>query len=271
MNLPNDIRTLSDLRPNTISEMFGIEENIILFIEGMHAHPERQVRVLITGPHDSGKSLLAAHLYKSLGCENPNGVDPCNVCGNCRDADWYIDMSDARCYDSRGAVHDKLDELASGTVLMPGNRAFLFENIDALSSSSLNIIASRFDRKFHRGHMIMTATETQELPQSLRNRFTPLPLRYNKESMRALGNHIAQKLSIKVDADALERLIDRTLCLPGKLLEFFWQLGFISTALTLESFHHPVLKLISPVSEATNKRELGGLREQRKSMLLEGR
>ena len=110
----------------------------------------RQVRLLITGPHDAGKSLLAALLYKSLGCENPNGVDPCNVCGNCRDADWYIDMSDVGAYDSRGAVHDKLDELASGTLLMPETGLFFFENIDALPSSSLNIIASRLTENFKR-------------------------------------------------------------------------------------------------------------------------
>lgn len=271
MSAISSIRTPSDLQPKTFSEMFGIE-GIISFIKKIRAQPERQVWMLISGPHGSGKSLIASLIHKSMSCENANGIDPCNVCTNCRNADWYIDYADARRNDTREGVLHKLCELAQGTVIMPDQRIFLYENIHSLSSSNLKLIASQFDRKYHRGHMILTATETQELPQLLKDRFIPIRLQYTKQSMQAWGNHIAEKLSIQVvEPAALGRIIDKTLCLPGNLLDYLWRFRFISNNLTLESLQHPDLKLLGAAVDVTNINGHAALLEPYKTRLLEGR
>lgn len=270
MNTLSTITKPSDLAPKTLSKMFGIEKYFPL-IEAICAYPEQQQRILVVGCHGSGKSLFSELLFKRLACQNPIEIDSCNDCECCRNTDDYMDYwADAALTDSRRAFLSKLDELPSGTMLTLCRKVFLYDNIDLLSSSQLNYVSSVMERKCNNGHMIVTATEMKRLPEPLINRFTPIHLEYTKQSMRAVGNDIAQKLAIEFDAAALYVVIDNGQYLPGALLKFLRDFKLTSRPLTLTNLNHPVLEASGSAIELTDEMAAVALKERVKPKLLKG-
>ena len=70
-------------RPMTFDDVVG-QEHVVRTLRNAIASGRIANAYLFIGPRGIGKTTTSRILAKALNCTNPNGVEPCGACENCR-------------------------------------------------------------------------------------------------------------------------------------------------------------------------------------------
>ena len=193
-------------RPMTFSDVVG-QEHVVKTLR--HAIESGRVAnaYLFIGPRGIGKTTLSRIFAKALNCMNPNGVEPCGECENCRQ------IAEGRSLDVTeldGASHNKVEDvrpIIEAVQFKPAvsrYRIFIIDECHMLSPAAWNALLKTLEEPPPHVKFVFATTEGDKMLATIVSRCQRFDLR------RLQTNQIAERLrhvceceNVAADEDAL--------------------------------------------------------------------
>jgi DNA polymerase III subunit gamma/tau len=175
MEIETTVPLYSKYRPGDFSDFIGIEP--ILKILSPILKGKQLTPLLILGEYGSGKTCLADVFIKRLCCHNPDGINPCKNCSNCKYFESQRDnLFEGFRYHPLNINPKSLVFLDQGLIAAPltityspFNRYLMIDEVDHCTKAVLKGLYRLIERH-PASPFIFTATDISVLPKSLVSR-----------------------------------------------------------------------------------------------------
>ncbi|GBF51353.1 DNA polymerase III subunit gamma and tau [Leptospira ryugenii] len=162
---------------------------------------------IFIGPRGVGKTTIARILAKRLNCENPNGVEPCNVCLSCQEITKGISNDvfeiDAASNSGVDNVRD-LRENVKFNAMGGKYRVYILDEVHMLSGAAFNALLKTLEEPPPHVVFILATTEYHKIPETILSRCQDFTFR--KVPVAVLQQYIetiAKKENLKYDSEGL--------------------------------------------------------------------
>jgi DNA polymerase-3 subunit delta' len=182
---------------------------------------------LITGPEGAGRARLATAFAQALLCEQP--PEPGGHCGTCRacrqvpqhshpDLHWV-----ERLPDKQGLTIEQVRELQRQLALAPmagARRVAVLTEVDKASEGAANALLKTLEEPAPRVHLVLTASDVEEVPPTIASRcevlaLRPVPAAEITGALEAEAGSAARAREVAALADGRPELARRMLSDPG--------------------------------------------------------
>lgn len=162
---------------------------------------------LFIGPRGIGKTTLSRIFAKALNCQNPNGVEPCGECVNCREiaAGRSLDVTELD-----AASHNKVDDvkpIIETVGFKPASSRFKIYIIDEchmLSSAAWNALLKTLEEPPPHVRFIFATTEGDKVLPTIISRCQRFDLRrIQTNDIVSRLRHVCECEGISAEDDAL--------------------------------------------------------------------
>src|SRR5215813_10041869 len=202
-------------RPSTFAELIG-QEAMVRTLSNAFATDRIAHAFILTGVRGVGKTTTARIIAKGLNCEGPDPqnkrkaptVEPCGVCGPCRD------IAESRAMDvlemdaaSRTGIDD-IREIIEGARYAPvGTRykVYIIDEVHMLSKAAFNGLLKTLEEPPPHVVFIFATTEIRKVPVTVLSRCQRFDLRRVDRALLAQHfTRIAAKEGVTVEPGAIQ-------------------------------------------------------------------
>ena len=193
-------------RPMTFDDVVG-QEHVVRTLRNAIASGRIANAYLFIGPRGIGKTTTSRILAKALNCTNPNGVEPCGACENCRQiaAGRSIDVTELD-----AASHNKVEDvkpIMDAVQFKPVSskyKIFIIDECHMLTGAAWNALLKTLEEPPPYVKFIFATTEGDKMLATIVSRCQRFDLRrIQTHQIAARLRYICGKEGIEADEDAL--------------------------------------------------------------------
>lgn len=193
-------------RPQSFDQMVG-QNHITQTLTNSLKNDRLPHALLFTGLRGTGKTSSARILAKTLRCQNPINLTPCNQCQSCLEiaAGRSIDVIEIDGASNNGV--DAIRDLRDNVMFMPSSgkyKIFIIDEVHMLSTSAFNALLKTLEEPPAHIIFILATTEVHKIPQTILSRcqrfdFRRIPLKQIADYLKS----ICEQEKISADSAAL--------------------------------------------------------------------
>ncbi|MCF7885951.1 MAG: DNA polymerase III subunit gamma/tau [Candidatus Marinimicrobia bacterium] len=159
-------------RPQTFDEIVG-QEHISKTLQNAIQSNRISHAYLFTGSRGIGKTTTARILAKTLNCSDPDGLNPCNECQNCREITngRSVNVIEIDGASNRGI--DEVRELRENVKYPPSEanyRVFIIDEVHMLTKPAFNALLKTLEEPPPHAIFIFATTEPVKVPETIISR-----------------------------------------------------------------------------------------------------
>lgn len=197
---------------------------------------------LFSGPRGTGKTSIAKIFAKILNCQNLNGLEPCNKCISCEQANknQNIDIIEIDAASNNGV--DEIREIRNKITLVPTNskyKVYIIDEVHMLTNQAFNALLKTLEEPPSHIIFIFATTEPHKIPKTILSRCQRFD--YKRVSVNKIVErlkYIAHEEQINVTDEALyeiAKLSDGGMRDSISLLD--QALAYCDTEITINDIH----------------------------------
>ena len=193
-------------RPMTFDDVVG-QEHVVRTLRNAIASGRIANAYLFIGPRGIGKTTTSRILAKALNCTNPNGVEPCGACENCRQiaAGRSIDVTelDAASHNKVEDVKPIMDAVQFKPVASK-YKIFIIDECHMLSNAAWNALLKTLEEPPPYVRFIFATTEGDKVLPTIISRCQRFDLRrIQTHDIVSRLKYICEKENVEAEEDAL--------------------------------------------------------------------
>ncbi|MBI5198207.1 MAG: DNA polymerase III subunit gamma/tau [Nitrospirae bacterium] len=156
-------------RPQSFRDLVG-QEHVARTLENAVRDQKIAHAYLLSGMRGVGKTSVARILAKTLNCEQPSGVSPCQNCVPCREITGgsFIDVLEIDGASNTGVDHVReLQESAKYVPLRGKYKIYIIDEVHMLSKSAFNALLKTLEEPPPHVLFIFATTEPYKIPATI--------------------------------------------------------------------------------------------------------
>lgn len=193
-------------RPTTFDEVVG-QDIIIRTIKNEIKNNKLNHAYIFSGPRGTGKTSTAKIIAKTINCENPNNLTPCNKCVNCTlyNNKQITDIIEIDAASNNGV--DEIRELRNNVNLVPASgkyKIYIIDEVHMLTIGAFNALLKTLEEPPAHVIFILATTEIHKIPNTILSRCQKFD--FNKISVNKIKErleYIIKEEKINIDDDAI--------------------------------------------------------------------
>ncbi len=193
-------------RPTTFDEVVG-QDIIIRTIKNEIKNNKLNHAYIFSGPRGTGKTSTAKIIAKTINCENPNNLTPCNKCVNCTlyNNKQITDIIEIDAASNNGV--DEIRELRNNVNLVPASgkyKIYIIDEVHMLTIGAFNALLKTLEEPPAHVIFILATTEIHKIPNTILSRCQKFD--FNKISVNKIKErleYIIKEEKIDIDDDAV--------------------------------------------------------------------
>ena len=164
-------------RPQNFASVVG-QKSAVEIITSSLAKNRPGHAYLFSGSRGCGKTSVARIFAKALNCLNPNGVEPCGECLNCK---AVTEGQSLDVIEIDGASNNSVEQvraLKENVALAPFSskyKIYIIDEVHMLTAAAFNALLKTLEEPPEHVIFIMATTEPQKVPVTIRSRCQHIP------------------------------------------------------------------------------------------------
>lgn len=166
---------------------------------------------LFAGPKGAGKTSAARIIARAVNCLNPDGIEPCGECDNCKEilSGGSIDLVEIDAASNRGI--EDVRSLKEKSYLLPSKlkkKIFIIDEVHMLTKEAFNALLKLIEEPPKHTIFILCTTDPQKIPETILSRLIKVDFRKGKkEELLNSLKKVIEGEKIKIDKDSLDLII----------------------------------------------------------------
>ncbi|HMQ10235.1 MAG TPA: DNA polymerase III subunit gamma/tau [Oligoflexia bacterium] len=197
-------------RPQSFDDLVG-QETIVKIIKNAIRLNRVPHAMLFTGTRGVGKTTSARIVAKALNCENPQDINPCNECTNCKEISASQNIDVIEIDGASNTSVDDIRELKDNVQYAPSKskyKIFIIDEVHMLSTSAFNALLKTLEEPPSHVKFIFATTEPQKIPDTIHSRCQRFDFKEVAEThLKQHLQNILQQEKINMEPAALDLLI----------------------------------------------------------------
>ena len=193
-------------RPSNFDEVVG-QDIIIKTIRNEIKNNKINHAYIFSGPRGTGKTSTAKIIAKTINCENPENLMPCNKCVNCTlyNNKQITDIIEIDAASNNGV--DEIRELRNNVNLVPASgkyKIYIIDEVHMLSIGAFNALLKTLEEPPSHVIFILATTEIHKIPNTILSRCQKFD--FNKISINKIKErleYIIKKEQINIEEEAI--------------------------------------------------------------------
>ena len=196
-------------RPTTFDEVVG-QDIIIRTIKNEIKNNKLNHAYIFSGPRGTGKTSTAKIIAKTINCDNPENLTPCNKCVNCTlyNNKQITDIIEIDAASNNGV--DEIRELRNNVNLVPASgkyKVYIIDEVHMLTIGAFNALLKTLEEPPAHVIFILATTEIHKIPNTILSRCQKFD--FNKISVNKIKerlNFIIKEEKIDIEEDAITEI-----------------------------------------------------------------
>ena len=196
-------------RPSTFDEVVG-QDIIIRTIKNEIKNNKLNHAYIFSGPRGTGKTSTAKIIAKTINCENPNNLTPCNICVNCTlyNNKQITDIIEIDAASNNGV--DEIRELRNNVNLVPASgkyKIYIIDEVHMLTIGAFNALLKTLEEPPAHVIFILATTEIHKIPNKILYRCQKFE--FNKISINKIKerlDYIIKEENIDIEDEAITEI-----------------------------------------------------------------
>ncbi|MCI5072107.1 DNA polymerase III subunit gamma/tau [bacterium] len=197
-------------RPQSFDDLVG-QETIVKIIKNAIALNRVPHAMLFTGTRGVGKTTSARIVAKALNCENPQDINPCNQCTNCKEISASQNIDVIEIDGASNTSVDDIRELKDNVQYAPSKskyKIFIIDEVHMLSTSAFNALLKTLEEPPSHVKFIFATTEPQKIPDTIHSRCQRFDFKEVAEThLKQHLQTILQQEKVNMEPAALDLLV----------------------------------------------------------------
>ena len=193
-------------RPSNFNEVIG-QDIIIKTIKNEIKNNKLSHAYIFSGPRGTGKTSTAKIIAKTINCENPIDLMPCNKCVNCTliNNKQSIDIIEIDAASNNGV--DEIRELRNNVNLVPSSgkyKIYIIDEVHMLTIGAFNALLKTLEEPPSHVIFILATTEIHKIPNTILSRCQKFD--FNKISVNKIKErleYIIKEEKINIEEEAI--------------------------------------------------------------------
>lgn len=199
-------------RPKTFDDVVG-QDVIVKTLKNSITNNIVSHAYLFTGPRGTGKTSIAKIFAKILNCHDLKGLEPCNKCISCEQANnnQNIDIIEIDAASNNGV--NEIREIRNKITLVPTNskyKIYIIDEVHMLTDQAFNALLKTLEEPPSHIIFVLATTEPHKIPKTILSRCQ----RFDFKKVNA--NHIVDRLKYIVKNEKI-KITDEALYEIAKL------------------------------------------------------
>lgn len=199
-------------RPKKFLELVGQSHVKKLFVNSLK-NKEISHAYIFAGPRGTGKTTVARILAKSLNCENPQEIEPCNMCNACISIDKgnFMDVLELDAASNRGIDEiRKIRETVNYHTAQGKYKVYIIDEAHMLTKEAFNALLKTLEEPPSNVVFILATTNPEKIPQTIISRCQVIDFKNisNKDIIKRL-EFVCENEGIKISHEAIVEISKR--------------------------------------------------------------
>ncbi len=164
-------------RPQNFASVVGQKPAVSVITSSLEKHRPGHA-YLFSGSRGCGKTSVARIFAKALNCTNPQGVEPCGECMNCKAVTEGESLDVIEIDGASNNSVDQIRELKANVTLAPFSsryKIYIIDEVHMLTVAAFNALLKTLEEPPEHVIFIMATTEPQKVPVTIRSRCQHIP------------------------------------------------------------------------------------------------